>query len=82
MEYTAEQKLKILSDWLQDSDDGIDSYHDGQLEKAIKIAKKEVKQEIGNYLEEILNGDKEFLQYQLNAIEASKQLKNNPKLPF
>ena len=55
MEYTAEQKLKILSDWLQDSDDGIDPYYDGQLERAIKIAKKEVKQEIGNYLEEILN---------------------------
>ena len=29
MEYTVEQKLKILSDWLQDSDDGIDPYYDG-----------------------------------------------------
>ena len=67
MEYTAEQKLKILSDWLQDSDDGIDPYYDGQLERSIKIAKKEVKQEIGNYLKEILNGDKEFLQHQLNS---------------
>lgn len=67
MEYTVEQKLKILSDWLQDSDDGIDPYYDGQLERAIKIAKKEVKQEIGNYLKEILNGDKEFLQHQLNS---------------
>ena len=38
-----------------------------ELERAIKIAKKEVKQEIGNYLEEILNGDKEFLQHQLNS---------------
>ena len=81
MEYTAEQKLKILSDWLQDSDAGIDPYYDGQLERAIKIAKKEVKQEIGNYLEEILNGNDEFIQYQLNSIEANEQLKKD-NLPF
>ena len=66
MKYTTDQKLKILADWLQDPDDGIDPYADGQLEKAIKVAKKEVKQEIGDYLEEILNGDDEFLKNELN----------------
>ena len=74
MEYSTDQKLKILANWLQDSDTGIDSYADGTLEQAIKVAKQEVKQEIGDYLEEILNGDYEFIRYQLNSIEANKQL--------
>tara|TARA_R100000995_G_C3481020_1_gene123912 strand:+ start:1570 stop:1794 length:225 start_codon:yes stop_codon:yes gene_type:complete len=74
MEYTTDQKLRILSDWLQNSDTGIDSYTDGTLEQAIKVAKVEVKQEIGDYLEEILNGNDEFIRYQLNSIEANKQL--------
>ena len=82
MEYITDQKLKILSDWLQNSDTGIDSYTDGTLEQAIKVAKQEVKQEIGDYLEEILNGNDEFIQYQLNSIEINEQLKQNPKLPF
>ena len=42
--------------------------------------KKETKEEIGDYLEEILNGDDEFIQYQLNSIEANNQMKDN--LPF
>ena len=74
MEYTTDQKLKILANWLQDSDTGIDSYVDGTLEQAVKVAKQEVKQEIGDYLEEILNGNDEFIRYQLNSIEANKQL--------
>tara|TARA_B100000287_G_scaffold40628_1_gene36903 strand:+ start:11 stop:256 length:246 start_codon:yes stop_codon:yes gene_type:complete len=81
MKYTTDQKLKILADWLQNSDTGIDSYTDGTLEQAIKVAKQEVKQEIGDYLEEILNGDYEFIRYQLNSIEANKQLKKD-NLPF
>jgi hypothetical protein len=81
MEYTTDQKLKILANWLQDSDTGIDSYADGTLEQAIKVAKQEVKQEIGDYLEEILNGDDEFIRYQLNSIEANEQLKKD-NLPF
>ena len=75
MKYTTDQKLKILANWLQDSDTGIDSYADGTLEQAIKVAKQEVKQEIGDYLEEILNGNDEFIRYQLNSIEANEQLK-------
>ena len=74
MEYTTDQKLKILANWLQDSDTGIDSYTDGALEQHIKIAKQEIKKEIGDYLEEILNGNDEFIRYQLNSIEANKQL--------
>tara|TARA_R100001163_G_scaffold35476_2_gene27284 strand:- start:4186 stop:4410 length:225 start_codon:yes stop_codon:yes gene_type:complete len=74
MEYTTDQKLKILADWLQDPDTKIDPYTDGTLEQTIKVAKQEVKQEIGDYLEEILNGNDEFIRYQLNSIEANKQL--------
>jgi len=81
MKYTTDQKLKILANWLQDSDTGIDSYADGTLEQAIKVAKQEVKQEIGDYLEEILNGNDEFIRYQLNSIEANEQLKKD-NLPF
>ena len=81
MEYPTDQKLKILANWLQNSDTGIDSYTDGTLEQAIKVAKQEVKQEIGDYLEEILNGNDEFIQYQLNSIEANEQLKKD-NLPF
>ena len=81
MEYTTDQKLKILANWLQDSDTGIDPYNDGTLEQAIRTAKKEVKQEIGDYLEEILNGSDEFLKNELNSIERSKQLKKD-NLPF
>ena len=80
MEYSTDQKLKILANWLQDSDTGIDSYTDGTLEQAIKVAKAEVKKDIGDYLEEILNGNDEFIRYQLNSIEANNQMKDN--LPF
>lgn len=74
MEYSTDQKLKILANWLQNSDTGIDSYADGVLEQVIKNAKQEVKQEIGDYLEEILNADNEFIQYELNSIKANKEI--------
>ena len=77
-----EKQLKILANWLQNSDNEIDSYRDGKLEQSIKIAKQEVKKEIGDYLEEILKGNDEFIQTELNSIEANEQLKNNPNLPF
>lgn len=50
-----EKRLKLLAEWLKDSSSGVDSHHDGALESAIKYAKQEVKQEIGDLLEEILN---------------------------
>tara|TARA_B100000575_G_C23123888_1_gene650822 strand:+ start:178 stop:402 length:225 start_codon:yes stop_codon:yes gene_type:complete len=74
MEYTIDKKLKILANWLQDSDSEIDVYHDGILEKVIKNAKQEVKQEIGDYLVEILNADNEFIQYELNHIDKNKEI--------
>tara|TARA_R110000782_G_scaffold90780_1_gene173930 strand:+ start:165 stop:398 length:234 start_codon:yes stop_codon:yes gene_type:complete len=76
-----EKKLRILAGWLKDSD-YYSSEGDGQLEVAIKRAKQEVKQEIGDYLEEILNGSDEFIRGELNSIEVNEQLKNNPILPF
>ena len=65
MKYTTDQKLKILASWLQDADEMI-PYTEGKLEQAIRIAKNEVKREIGDYLEEILNGSDEFLKNELN----------------
>jgi len=50
-----EEKLRLLANWLLEQTSNIDSYSDGQLERAIKIAKMEVKQEIGEYILEILN---------------------------
>jgi hypothetical protein len=50
-----EEKLRLLANWLLEETSNIDSYSDGQLEQAIKIAKMEVKQEIGEYILEILN---------------------------
>lgn len=52
---TLEKKLLLLAEWLKDSSSEVDSHRDGALESAIKCAKQEVKQEIGDLLEEILN---------------------------
>ena len=65
MKYTTDQKLKILASWLQDADEMI-PYTKGKLEESIRIAKNEVKREIGDYLEEILDGSDEFLKNELN----------------
>ena len=65
MKYTTDQKLKILVSWLQEADEMI-PYTEGKLEESIRIAKNEVKREIGDYLEEILNGSDEFLKNELN----------------
>jgi len=50
-----EKRLKLLAKWLKDSSSDVDIHHEGTLERAIKYAKQEVKQEIGDLLEEILN---------------------------
>jgi hypothetical protein len=58
-----EKRLRMLVGYLKSSESNVDSYHDGQLESAIKYAKQEVKNEIGDLLEEILDIDeKEILQ--------------------
>jgi hypothetical protein len=50
-----EEKLKLLAIWLIENNSDIDPYSDGQLETAIKTAKMETKQEIGNLILEILD---------------------------
>jgi len=58
-----EKRLRMLANYLKESESNVDSYHDGQLESAIKYAKQEVKEEIGEMLEEILNiPEKEILE--------------------
>ena len=74
-------KLRIFASWLKDAESGIDSYHDGHLEAAFKRAKQETKQEIGDYLEEILDMDDEQIQFEVNNLKANQQL-NKDNLPF
>ena len=56
-----EKQLRVLSQWLLSTDDGIDAYTDGAMERAIKYAKQDCMRQIGDYLEEILNMDDEQL---------------------
>jgi len=72
-------RLRILASWLLNSKDEIDPYHDGKLESAIKTAKQETKQEIGDYLEEILNMNDPQIEREILNIE-SNQIKKD--LPF
>ena len=64
-----EKRLRMFVDYLKGSESNVDSYHDGHLESAIKYAKQEVKNEIGDMLEEILNIDEEEI---LQDIKRSK----------
>ena len=51
-----EKRLRMFVDYLKESTEIIDSYSgDGKMESAIKYAKQEVKNEIGDMLEEILD---------------------------
>ena len=52
-----EKRLRMFANYLKESKEMIDSYSDGQMESAIKYAKQEVMNEIGDMLEEILNID-------------------------
>ena len=65
-----EKRLRMFADYLKGSESNVDSYHDGHLESAIKYAKQEVKNEIGDMLEEILNIDEEEI---LQDIKRSKR---------
>ena len=57
-----EDKLKLLAKWLKDYSTYNDAYTEGKLESALRINKDETIQKIGDYLEEILQMDKEQLQ--------------------
>ena len=56
-----EKRLRVFAQYLKDTTDNVDSYHDGHLESAIKYAKAEVMQEVGEMLEEVLNRNEEDL---------------------
>ena len=71
-----EKRLRIFADYLKGSTEIIDCYSgDGKMESAIKYAKQEVKNEIGDMLEEILDiNEKEILE----EIKRSKRWIKNP----
>lgn len=56
-----EKQLRLFAQWLKDTDDGIDAYCDGKMERAIKHATSDCMRKIGDYLEEILEMDDEQL---------------------
>ena len=57
-----ERKLRLFADWLKDSKVYVDSYHDGKMESSIKYAQEETMNQIGDYLEEVLDMDDEKLE--------------------
>ncbi len=59
-----EDRLKILAQWLKEYTYSIDD-RDGALETAMKRAKEETMQEIGDYIEEILAMDSEQIDNEL-----------------
>jgi len=56
-----DKQLRLFAQWLKDTDDGIDAYRDGKMERAIKHATSDCMRKIGDYLEEILNLSDEHL---------------------
>jgi|TARA_R110002050_G_scaffold254816_1_gene393424 hypothetical protein len=64
-----ERRLRKLSEWLKESPSNVDSHHDGQLEMAIKYANQQVKQEIGDMLEEILDISDKRIEEEINEFE-------------
>jgi len=72
-----DNRLRLLANWLESPQSGVDSYRDGVLESAIKYAQAETKQQIGDLLQEILDMSDE------DVIKQVKQLgKEEPELPF
>lgn len=69
--------LAVLAEWLKGSEANVDPYHDGTLESAIKYAKADVKVEIGQMLEEILELEVQQLNKYYMEIGEPKS-----KLPF
>ena len=64
-----EDKLKLLAKWLNDVEASTicyDSYMSGKLESEIANAQVEVCNKIGDYLEEILQMDKEQIKDNLS----------------
>ena len=71
-----EKRLRMFVDYLKGSTEIIDPYSgDGKMESAIKYAKQEVKNEIGDMLEEILDINENEI---LEEIKRSKRWVKNP----
>ena len=64
-----EKRLRMFADQLKGSESNVDSYQDGHLESAIKYAKQQVKQEIGDMLEEILDISDKKIKEEINEFE-------------
>ena len=64
-----EKRLRMFADYLKGAESNVDSYHDGHLESAIKYAKQQVKQEIGDMLEEILDISDKKIKEEINEFE-------------
>ena len=70
-----EKRLRIFVDYLKGSTEIIDSYSgDGKMESAIKYAKQEVKNEIGDMLEEILDISEEEILTEIKYDSSSNKL--------
>ena len=55
-------RLKVFAKWLKEYGENYDPYTEGLLEAALRRNNEEAVQKIGDYLEEILQMDKEQLQ--------------------
>ena len=65
-----EKRLRMFANYLKGSTEIIDPYSgDGKMESAIKYAKQEVKNEIGDMLEEILDISDERIEEEINEFE-------------
>jgi hypothetical protein len=64
-----EEKLKLLAKWCLEHEAEIDVYHDGQLEAACKYAASQAVNQVGDYLQEILENDTEWAIKQLKEEE-------------
>ena len=70
-----EKRLRIFVDYLKGSTEIIDCYSgDGKMESAIKYAKQEVKNEIGDMLEEILDISEEEILAEIKRDSSGNKL--------
>jgi hypothetical protein len=60
-----EDKLKVLASWLKGYNDYFDPHTEGVLEAQLRYKKNATMQQIGSYLEEILEMDDEQIKDEL-----------------
>ena len=64
-----ERRLRIFAEWMKGHSEYMDPYTGGVVERAVKYAKEETIQQMGEYLEEILNMSDEQLDKEDEIIE-------------